>query len=71
MVNTKKMRHTVLRLIYKCDKYKICRECINDYSEMIKNVNFLSKPSQLSYTSSLHEVNEHKYSKLYYHLTCE
>lgn len=51
--------------IQKSDK---CYQLISNY---IKNVVFLNKPSQLLLTSSLNEVKEHQYSKLYYHLICE
>ena len=51
--------------IQKSDKYY---QLISNY---IKNIVFLNKPSQLLLTSSLNEVKEHQYSKLYYHLICE
>jgi len=51
--------------IEKNDKYY---ELISNY---IKNISFLNKPSKLFLTSSLNEIPEHKYSKLYYHLICE
>jgi len=51
--------------IQKSDKYY---QLISNY---IKNINFLNKPSQLLLTSSLNEIKEHKYSKIYHHLICE